>query len=366
MKLIGQNSARVWGGNEKWLSNLARGLRERGHEIVVSCRGGPVEENFHSLGFRTTSVRPRGEFDVPSALRFAHWLREEKPDAVLFTSWVPTVLGAWAARAANVRPVVVRLGIVREFPTSPGRAFAFRRWIDALIVNSEEIRDVWLAGAGDYPANRVHVILNGVESTRGKRDELRRALREELRLSATTILYGGAGHLFPRKGFDILLRGFAAAAIPDSRLAILGDGDDANALRSLAGELRIDDRVHWLGRRPNGAEIIAGFDAFVLSSRNEGMANVMLEAMAAAVPVIAADVSGARKALAPTAERPQAGRIVPRDDVEALANALLDVAASLRGDPRDLQSSLDEAHWRIRNWFSIEQMIDECEVVLTG
>jgi glycosyltransferase involved in cell wall biosynthesis len=304
--------------------------------------------------------------DFISAVRFARWLSDERPDVVLLTSWVPTVLGAWAARAAHVPRLVVRQGIVREFPRSPIRGFAFRKWIDAVIVNSPEIRDVWLAGANNYPPRRVHVIMNGVESRRDQREELRRSLREELGLPALTILVGGAGHLFPRKGFDILLRGFAAAALSDSRLAILGDGDDAPHLRALADELRIGDRVDWLGHRPNGPEIISGYDVFVLSSRSEGMANVMLEAMASGVPVIAADVSGARTALAATNERGVGGWITPADDSVALAVALREVAASIRGDYQIVRDRVSEAHWRIENWFSIDRMIGQCEAVLSG
>jgi glycosyltransferase involved in cell wall biosynthesis len=366
MKVVAQNSARVWGGNEKWLATLARGLRERGHQIVLSCHPGSVQQNFDRLGFRTTAVRPRGEADVISAVRFARWLKDERPDAVLLTSWVPTVLGAWAARAARVPRLVVRQGIVREFPRSPIRSFAFRKWIDAVIVNSPEIRQAWLAGANDYPPRRVHVIMNGVEPRRDRRADLRRRLREELGLAPATMLVGGAGHLFPRKGFDVLLRGFASAALTDSRLAILGDGDDAHRLHALAEELRIGGRVDWLGHRANGPEIIAGYDVFVLSSRNEGMANVMLEAMASGVPVIAADVSGARTALAATAERGLAGWITPGDDADALGAALREAASSLRGDRQIVHDRVDEAYWRIENWFSIDRMIGECEAVLSG
>lgn len=366
MKVVAQNSARVWGGNEKWLATLASGLTERGHQILVSCHPGSVRENFDRLGLRTTTIRPRGEMDVLSALRFARWLNDERPDAVLLTSWVPTVLGAWAARAAHVPRLVVRQGIVREFPRAPIRSFAFRKWIDAVIVNSPEIRDAWLAGADDYPPSRVHVIMNGIESRLDRRDDLRRMLREELGVAPATILVGGAGHLFPRKGFDVLLRGFAAAALNDSRLAILGDGDDAHRLHALADELHIGHRVNWLGYRPNGPEIIAGFDVFVLSSRNEGMANVMLEAMASGVPVIAADVSGARTALGATPERGVAGWITRGADADALGVALREAAASIRGDQQIVHDRISEAHWRIENWFSIDRMIGECEAVLSG
>jgi glycosyltransferase involved in cell wall biosynthesis len=366
MKVVAQNAARVWGGNEKWLGVLGAGLSRRGHDVLVSCRTGDVRDRYERLGLRTTAIRPRGEGDIFSALQFSRWLNRERPDAVLLTSWVPSVLGAWAARAANIPRVVVRQGIVREFPRSPIRARAYRRWIDMMIVNSPEIREAWLAGGNGYPADRVRVILNGVASRRAEREELRRRLREELGVQPETILIGGAGHLFTRKGFDILLRGFSVADVPDSRLAILGEGDHADALRSLGRELGIADRIDWLGGRSNGPDIIGGYDVFVLSSRNEGMANVMLEAMAAGAPVIAADVSGVRTALAATTDRPAGGWLYAPDDVDALSTAIRNVVGSLRSDDRLVRQRVDEAHWRIENWFSIDRMIDECEAVLFG
>src|SRR6266542_536131 len=366
MKLVAQNSSRHWLGNEKALGTLVRGLAERGHEVVVSCAAGVARDHFESLGVRTSSIRPRGVLDVVSALRFAKWLDLERPDAVLLTSWVASLPGSRAARLAGVKRVVLRQGIVRPFPRSRARRLALRRWIDAVVVNAPEIRDLWLANGPLHLVGRINVVLNGIESRLHERDELRRRLRNELGLAPGTLLVGGAGHLAPRKGFDILLRGFATANLPDTRLAILGGGEYGESLKALAGELAIADRVEWLGRRAKGADIIAGYDVFVLSSRNEGMANVMLEAMAAAIPVVASDISGVRTALGPADDRGVAGWITKPDDSQALANALSEIVTSLRGDGRKVRARATEAHWRILNWFSPERMVDQYEEILFG
>src|SRR5690606_8386847 len=84
-------------GNEEQALQIARLLKERGHEVVVSCRAnGPVQRAMHDIGVRTTGIRPRGDVDVWSALRFAFWLRRERPDAVLLTSWVRAFIAGWA------------------------------------------------------------------------------------------------------------------------------------------------------------------------------------------------------------------------------------------------------------------------------
>lgn len=365
MKLVIQNGSRVWGGNEKWLATLSAGLIARGHQVVVSCPRGAVSEGLEKRGIPSVDIRPGGTLDLPGALRFARWLRRERADALLLTSWRPLAWAAWAGWRARVPRTVVRLGIVRPFPRG-GRARAFRRWISAMIVNSAEIRDVWLGSAPDYPADRIHVMMNGLHTRDHLRPELRDRLRAELAVAPGTLLIGGAGHLAPRKGFDLLLRAFARAGLPDARVVIAGGGAYLAELQSLAAELGVADRVDFLGHREDGPDVIAGCDVFVLGSRNEGMANVMLEAMAAGVPVIATDVSGVRRALGQEPGTPPAGWIIPGDDPAAMAGALGDVANALVSDPARIAERTGEALRRVRERFGVERMVSECEAILFG
>jgi len=366
MKLVIQNGSRVWGGNEKWLATLAAGLAARGHQVIVSCPRGAVSEGLERMGIATSPVRPGGTLDLPGALRFARWLRRQRADALLLTSWRPLAWSAWAGRRARVPRTVVRLGIVRPHPERGGRARAFGRWIDAMIVNSTEIRDAWMRSAPAYPAGRIHVVMNGLAARDHLRPALRERLRGELGISPATLLVGGAGHLAPRKGFDLLLRAFASAHLPNARVVIAGGGEYLGELRALAGELRVADRVHFLGHRADGPDVIGGCDLFVLGSRNEGMANVMLEAMAAGVPVVATDVSGVRGALAAEPGTPSAGWIVPPDDAAAMAAALREVGDAIAAGSPELAARTGEAVRRVRERFGVERMVEECEAILFG
>jgi glycosyltransferase involved in cell wall biosynthesis len=365
MKLIIHNAARVWGGNEKWMLTLAEGLAARGHESVVACRrGGEVARRVAERGIRVAHARPGGGVDMPRAVRFARWLRGERPDAVLLTSWRGGAWGAWAARRAGVPRVVVRLGIVRT-PRRWDHALPFRRWVDAIIVNAPEIADAWRRDAPWFDADRIHVILNGIRPPAVDRAAAGAGLRAELGVDDGTLLIGAAGHVTRRKGFDVLLDAFARAGLADARVVAVGDGPELPALRLRAQALGIAERVHWLGRRDDAPRIVAGCGVFVLPSRNEGMANVMLEAMAAGTPVIASDISGVRTALGADGGAP-AGWIVPPEDADALAAALRDVARLLRADPAAVSARADQALRRVRGRFSVERMVDEAEAVLFG
>jgi glycosyltransferase involved in cell wall biosynthesis len=366
MKLIIQNSAKVWGGNEKWLATLAAGLQARGHSVVVSCKKGLVRERLRALGIATSGVRPRGAADFVSALAFAIWLRRQRADAVLLTSWQPTAWAAWAAHRARVPRLIVRLGIVRAAPKRGMRARAFARWVDALIVNSSEIKTVWIESAPAFGAEHVHVVMNGIQERTREHAELRNRLRSELRAGADTFVLAGAGHLHRRKGFDVLLRAFAAAALSDALLIIVGDGPERASLQQLAQQLGIAEAVRFLGQRDDGPDVVAGSDAFALCSRNEGMANVMLEAMAAGVPVVATAISGVQRALAAEGGGPPAGWIVPADDPAALASTLQEIATASREKSALLAQRTGEAARRIRQDFSIARMVEECEAILFG
>jgi glycosyltransferase involved in cell wall biosynthesis len=133
----------------------------------------------------------------------------------------------------------------------------------------------------------------------------------------------GIGRHVPQKGFDVLLRAFAQvvdAGLPSLDLLLAGDGDERRNLEELARELRVDGRVHFLGRvdREKAVRLFLGCSFFVLPSRHEPMGIVNLEAMAAGKAVLASRVGGVPELV--TNEK--TGLLVPGDNVEALASGI--------------------------------------------
>jgi glycosyltransferase involved in cell wall biosynthesis len=362
MKVVVQSDARIWGGNEKWLLMVATGLVDRGHEVLVSCKPGrPVAERAAAAGLRVTHHRPGGDADLPRALGFAAMLRRERPDAVLLSALKRVFWAGWAARRAGVGRVVERLGIEHDLPRKWKYRHAFRHYVDAMIVNSGAIRDRWLTSAPWYPADEVHVVLNGVRAP-APRD---RTVRDELQLAADVPLVAGAGRFEHRKGFDLLLAALSWSD-PEAHLAIAGDGPEEAELRDRAERVGVGDRVHWLGFREDLDDVLLGADVFVLPSRKEGMANVMLEAMAAGCLVVATDVSGVREALGASGGRERAGWIVACDDASALGEALGEALGAVRGGGGLVAAMRAELRWRVEHWFSPERTVRQTEAVLAG
>jgi glycogen(starch) synthase len=135
----------------------------------------------------------------------------------------------------------------------------------------------------------------------------------------------GIGRLVKQKGFDILLRAFAAANVPSHDLLIAGDGEERAALAQLAADLGLGDRARFFGRadRKQAVALFRGASFFVLPSRREPFGIVNLEAMAAGKAVIATQVGGVPEIV----RDGETGLLVPGDDVNGLAAAISRLAA---------------------------------------
>ena len=156
-----------------------------------------------------------------------------------------------------------------------------------------------------------------------------RELRATFGAGDDDFLVGAVGRLAFRKGFDLLIRAFEQAGLPNGRLVIAGDGSERRALEKVAG-----DRVKLVGFRHDVKDLYQAFDVFVCPSSYEPFGRVIVEALDGGVPVIASDSEGPRDL---------AGRypieLVPRDDVEQLSQALRRVHAAGR---RRVQVDLSE------------------------
>jgi GalNAc-alpha-(1->4)-GalNAc-alpha-(1->3)-diNAcBac-PP-undecaprenol alpha-1,4-N-acetyl-D-galactosaminyltransferase len=167
-----------------------------------------------------------------------------------------------------------------------------------------------------------------------------------------------AGRLVPQKGFDVLIRAFALAA-PECgqlRLVIAGDGPAAQALRCLVAELRLENRVLFLGQIRELQTLMLQAEGFILASRYEGFPNVLLEALASGLPVVATDCpSGPREIL----RGGNFGLLVPCEDPSALAGALRRLATD-----SDLRSRLAACAPQAIARYSLARVVGEWEALL--
>jgi glycosyltransferase involved in cell wall biosynthesis len=145
---------------------------------------------------------------------------------------------------------------------------------------------------------------------------------ENMKSQEKFVITSGASRITARKGLKYLVEAIAklSAPYPQLRLEILGKGDEEKNLKNLVSELKLEDRVKFLGRIPREEtyKYYQRVNLFVLPSANEGISNAMLEALASGLPVIVTDVGGTKELI----EDGKNGYIVPLRDAEAIAAAI--------------------------------------------
>lgn len=147
--------------------------------------------------------------------------------------------------------------------------------------------------------------------------------RQRIGMPSDGALLVCVGALIARKGQAFAIE--ALTRLADARLVLIGEGGDRAALETLARDIGVADRVHFLGSLPHAeiARIVQAADVAVLPSASEGVANAWIEALACGTPLVTTDVGGAREVL----RDPIAGRIVVRE-ADAIASAVAELLAS--------------------------------------
>ncbi len=361
--LLVMNTSQSWGGNEHWAVSVAAGMAARGHRVRFAWMYPVVGERVAAAGLDGLHCELRADLDLPAAWRLRAELRRLEARAVLLTRWREYLLGGVAARLARGPRAVVRLGLKVTPRRDLKRRLVFSL-ADRVLVNAPEIRDT-LVATGWIPSSRIAVVVNGLDLARHRPRweagsvEAGQRLRAQFGIPTGAPLLVNVGNLTPQKDQANLVRAATRlrATHPDLRVLILGEGSLRPDLERLVAQLGLGGTVLLPGFLADVRPALAAADLFVLSSDNEGMARVLVEAAAAGLPAVTTDVSGARACV----EDGVTGAVVPPRDDAALATA---VARLLASGPL---AEMGRAARRLaESRFDERRMLDETETVLFG
>lgn len=254
----------------------------------------------------------------------------------------------YIACLATKLPVIGVHHAFGDYQRAPRRwlANAFRKRL-ALFGVSDAVRDDVRKQLPDWPANRIETLHNRLDVAAARAEIVPRAkARETLGLPQDGIVIGNVGRLHADKDQATLIAGFARA-LPDlptgTLLAIAGSGPLELPLKAQVAELGIGKHVCFLGQVPDVRRLFAAFDLFVLSSDHEPFGMVLLEAMAAGVPVMATNCGGAPEVVA------RAEMLFNLCDADGLAARLVDFC---HHDVDARQASCAEAAQHLDDAFS--------------
>ena len=333
------------GGAERVLVTLANHLHDRmGFDVAIATleqgpSAYPLSPGIEVRPLWTHRVThgPGKLLSLPlAALAFARFVRHHRSDAAISFLVRANLVMVMSCRFGNrLPPVISERAVSTPYSGSSPVAVVMRTLVRRLYPQAHAIVAI-SAGVKTslerlgVPADRVRVIYNPQNL-----DEIRAIAATADRTAGDAFRVVTAARLTGQKDLPTLLRAFRAVHDEDARarLVILGEGPDAISLRQLARELGIDDAVEWRGWAPP-YRVMAESDVFVLSSRYEGFANVIVEAMACGLPVVSTDCRSGPSEILAGGEH---GILVPVGDSAALAAAIL----RLKADPR-LRASLRE------------------------
>jgi L-malate glycosyltransferase len=320
------------GGAEQQLTELLLRMDRQVFDPVVCCLGcrGPLADVIEAAGIRVEviglrRVRESGWRDgvaiVGRLWHFARLLWSERPHIVqgmLYWAYVPA---AFLARATGI-PIVIatRLSLGRYKDGRPILLWLERlgnRWTDVVVANAEAVRADAIRQEA-LPPEKVVVIHNGVDLGRFAGGDA--SLRRELGLPEDAVVVGVIANLLQYKGHDVFLDAWKSVLRrhPRAVALLVGDGplrgrlEDRLRSEGLAGSVRL------AGVRRDIPRVLAAVDVVAHPSYEEGSANAILEALAAAKPVVATAVGGTVEAVV----HERTGLLVPPGDAAALAEGI--------------------------------------------
>ena len=350
------DTGREWRGTERQVFDTVLALRAAGHRaMLVADPNGELMRRLRE-GLDLVPLSSRSDIDLSAAWQLSRVLKTARPDIVHAHDSRSVALAATAIAMVAPKPkpplIATRRSAFRVNRSS------FSRWkyatVDRFIATSDTVRDR-LVTAG-LPASRVTVVTPGVDVTRVQRTPAVN-VHGEFWLPTHAPIVGNVAALVPHRGHTHLITAAAQVikAVPDVRFVIVGDGPLRPQLEQRIHHSHLERHVFLAGFRSDAVEMTRGFDLYASGALVAGTSIAILDAMAAAKPVVATSTGSVSELVA----HGQTGFVVPPRDDAALAHHLV----TLLTDDQLRRRMGAAGQARATTRFSIEQMVRGIETV---
>ncbi|MCQ3975046.1 MAG: hypothetical protein DPW09_16525 [Anaerolineae bacterium] len=348
--------------------------------IVCTLKDGPLRHDIERLGIKV-EVLPGRRYGITKFPLFVlDLIRIGRSLAALVRQYEVDVVQTHLLRLLDFivlfLPFVTRLRLVlwtfhnAKFELTPAnlpshrwlfpiKLYGFRllyrlaaALVGGFVAVSDEVKNSMVEVIGPIQA-KVHVICNGVDTSRYEQEVDRALIRQHLGLAAEARLIIVLATLKEQKGHRYLIEAMAALTpkYPDLHVILVGDGPLRQTLQAQVAELNLEPYVHFLGSRHDVPDLLAASDLFVLPSLWEGLAMALLEGMATGLPIVASEVSGTIQVIVPG----ESGLLVPPGEVGCLVEAI----GGLLSNPTMARQLGAAAKQRVQAEFSAQKQAHE-------
>ena len=347
------NSLKTWGGGEKWHYDLSTRLNGNGYNTFVCAdSNGELMKKIRATTVKhyPVTVRNLSFLNPFKIIRLRNLFRNEKVRTLILNLSSDLKIAGIAARMAGVEDIVYRRANAIPVRNTFLNRYLYRKVITRMIANSEETKKSVLTNNPNLISeNKIKVIYNGIDLS----DRPSGYPRPLYNRDDNEIVLGNAGRLSDEKGqiYLIHLAGILKERGIRFKILIAGTGKLESWLQKQARLRGVQDQVIFLGFVEEIQRFYSDIDIFLLTSLWEGFGYVMVEAMAQEKPVIAFDIRSSGEIV----EEGQTGFLVPRGDVEAMAERII----QLSGDRKKLNTLGRNGLKRVESMFTIDQVINE-------
>ncbi|HLQ77553.1 MAG TPA: glycosyltransferase [Terriglobia bacterium] len=348
------------GGTERQFVQLVQQIDLNRFDLHVGCfeQAGSFLPFIESRGVPLEEFRIRNLYSPATwqaQWRFARYLRERQIHIVHSYGFYPNFFAVPAARLAGVPVVIASIRDTGEVLSPAKRRVqkAICRMATCVLANADAVRDRLVLDG--YDAGKITVIRNGIATHSFNRQEHDSPIRREFGIPDDVPVLLAVSRLNELKGIPYLLKALPMVLerYPKVRLLVVGDGAQRSTLEKFTEMMGLNGSVVFTGFRLDVSNLLREASISVLPSLSEGLSNVLIESMAAGVPVVATDVGGNPEVV----QDGVTGILVPPRNPNALARAIL----QMLDDPGLAECMGKVGVLRIQHRFSIDRALHETE-----